>query len=540
MTGGAAAVEVVEARPRPRPQSGTPAGADAVELTTVGIDVGSATYHVSISRVRLERHAQELSSRYDVVAREALATSPVFFTPYRDDATAIDAESVGATVRRCYEEAGVDPAAVDSGVVLLTGAALARHNARALADQLAGTSGRFVCAAAGHHFEAVLAAHGSGAVARSADDGTPVVAMDIGGATTKLAVAVGGEVRATAALACGGRLLAWDGAGRLTRVEAAVVPLARRLGSDPVVGAAVDRDAVRRLCDAMADAVVGQLRPTGSAEPVDELLALSEPLPVPGGPWTLVASGGVSEYLEGAAGGEHDRRGEDEQMRDDGDLGPMLARAVRDRLRATGLEDRLRPASQRIRATVIGAAQFTTQVSGSTIRIGDGVALPLHHVPVVRPPLVLGDAVDAGAVAATVRRAVTERLDAVRGLGEPPAVTVAIAWEGPPAYARLRALAEGVHAGTVETLGDRLLVLALDRDLAATLGRILVEEVGADDRALLCLDDLDLADLDHLDIGQPAEPAGVVPVVVKSLLFGPADEPPSPRAPAPDHGGAPR
>lgn len=70
-------------------------------------------------------------------------------------------------------------------------------------------------------------------------------------------------------------------------------------------------------------------------------------------------SGGVAEYLaDPAAQGR-------------GDLGPVLVAAVADHLRSSGLDAYLAPADQRIRATVLGASQCSTQVSGSTVRIGD-------------------------------------------------------------------------------------------------------------------------------------------------------------------------
>jgi ethanolamine utilization protein EutA len=34
------------------------------------------------------------------------------------------------------------------------------------------------------------------------------------------------------------------------------------------------------------------------------------------------------------------------------------------------------------------------------------------------------------------------------------------------------------------------------------------------------LDGLDVRELDYVDVGAPIQPAGVVPVVVKSLAFG--------------------
>jgi ethanolamine utilization protein EutA len=64
----------------------------------------------------------------------------------------------------------------------------------------------------------------------------------------------------------------------------------------------------------------------------------------------------------------------------------------------------------------------------------------------------------------------------------------------------------------------------VDSDIAASLGGILTEELAVT-RPVLCLDNLDLRPLDYLDIGRPIWPAGVYPVVIKSLLFGPADGP---------------
>src|SRR5512142_1248264 len=48
---------------------------DNVELTTVGIDVGSSTSHLMFSRLHLQRLGQYLSSRYVVVKREMLHRS---------------------------------------------------------------------------------------------------------------------------------------------------------------------------------------------------------------------------------------------------------------------------------------------------------------------------------------------------------------------------------------------------------------------------------------------------------------------------------
>jgi hypothetical protein len=56
---------------------------------------------------------------------------------------------------------------VDTGVVILTGEALRRRNAERIASVVAERAGDLVCATAGHHMEAMLAAYGSGAVLAS-------------------------------------------------------------------------------------------------------------------------------------------------------------------------------------------------------------------------------------------------------------------------------------------------------------------------------------------------------------------------------------
>ena len=55
--------------------------ADNVRLVSVGIDIGSSGTQVIFSRLHLRRMAEDLSSRYYVVARETLYQSPVALTP---------------------------------------------------------------------------------------------------------------------------------------------------------------------------------------------------------------------------------------------------------------------------------------------------------------------------------------------------------------------------------------------------------------------------------------------------------------------------
>src|SRR6266496_3210248 len=133
--------------------------------------------------------------------------------------------------------AGVDRSDVDSGAVVLTGLALERRNARAIAEALAVDAGGFVCAAAGHHLEALLAAHGSGAVALSrARPGAVVLHADVGGGTTKLLRLRDGEAVGSAALAVGGRMLVTDPSGAVAALNGPTAEVAAAAGVDLAVG----------------------------------------------------------------------------------------------------------------------------------------------------------------------------------------------------------------------------------------------------------------------------------------------------------------
>ena len=192
--------------------------ADNVELTTVGIDIGSSTSHLMFARVHLQRLRHALSSRFVVVSRKILWQSPILLTPYLPDYT-IDVDDLAGFIGGCYTYAGIEPEEVDSGAVILTGEAIKRHNARAIADLFSEEAGKFVCASAGHHMECQMAAHGSGAVALSRGHNATLLNVDIGGGTTKFALIENGRILATCAIAVGGRLIVEDERAGLTRIE---------------------------------------------------------------------------------------------------------------------------------------------------------------------------------------------------------------------------------------------------------------------------------------------------------------------------------
>jgi len=253
----------------------------------------------------------------------------------------------------------------------------------------------------------------------------------------------------------------------------------------------------------MADALVAALT-EASPSPEVESLWLTEPLGVVGGIRGAMFSGGVSEYVY------------ERETRDFGDLGPRLGRAIRERLAAGRLPFAVLPAGECIRATALGASEYSVQLSGNTVCISSpGALLPRRNLQVIRPPVTLGEIVDPAAVAAAIRDHFRQ-FDLVEGESE---VAIAIRWRGAPAYARLAGLARGIVDALPRTIAEeKPLFVVLDGDVAQTLGAILKEEMGVASDVLV-LDGIALWDFDYVDLGRVRMPSFTVPVTIKSLVF---------------------
>ena len=422
--------------------------------------------------------------------RRVVARSEVALTPYAS-ARRIDTDALARFIDGAYTAAGWTRDMVDTGAVIATGEAARKENAAAIVGLFSGQSGRFVCATAGHHLEALLAAHGSGAVAVSRSPETPLVLnIDIGGGTTKLAVCRNGKAVETAAIDIGARLISWDTDGRVRAVTPAGERVLKRAG----VRVAVDETANRAALTIVAERIAELALAVADGQHLEEQYWLTEPLATRGRFKTVVVSGGVGEYVNG------------NETREFGDLGKLLGAAIARRLAG---HDVLR-AVESIRATCIGASQYTIQVSGDTLFLTRPAMLPLRDLAAVA---IHPERADAGAIARSIRDGIA-RLDREDG-----AFAIAVRWDHGPAYAALRELCAGIRDGVRDaTTPERPLVVVLDADVAGIVGQVLQDEMGVRS-PLVCVDQIQLSDLDFIDIGAVLPEKGVVPVVVKSLVF---------------------
>jgi ethanolamine utilization protein EutA len=480
-------------------EDGFPTNPDWLRLTSVGIDIGSSTSHLMFSKLIMRRRSKEMSSEFEVVHREVLYRSPILLTPYSDPDT-IDTAALASFVKRSYEEADIAPEDVDTGAVICTGEAVRKHNSEAIIRMLAKQGGNFVCATAGPNLEAILGAHGSGAVARSQQNGISLN-VDIGGGTAKLALVEAGTVTGTMAINVGARLIAWDSDGRVIRTEAAGRTVARACGYDIAVGDVITEEQKEAIAEKLADILYEALR----REPLSPLAAdmlISGPLEYTGPIHEISFSGGVSEYIY------------DCDTQDYGDLGPLLGAAVRRRVPT--LHVPLAGSLEHIRATVIGASQYTIQVSSSTVFVSREGLLPQLDLQVV-PAYLPSD--PAELTAASVEDAIVHGLERLDIKSQEIVRPVALALLGPvvPNRASIKALCSGI-AAALKAMSDHPWIIILSSDVAGLVGHMLKQEqkVAQD---IIVVDGINVGEFNFVDLGQIIDSVEAIPVVVKSLVF---------------------
>ncbi len=449
-------------------------------LLSVGLDVGTTTTQLIVSRLAVENRASSFAvPEMEIADREILYRSAVHFTPI--SGSLVDGDGVRRIVLEEYQKAGIRQDMVDTGAVIITGETSRKENARAVLNALSEFAGEFVAATAGPDLESVLAAKGAGAVDFSAQTGKTVLHMDIGGGTSNLALVENGRILRTGCLNVGGRLLKVEKNGKLSYVSPVLQGLTDlQPGDYPTPG----------QVEEIAQLLVHGLEMAAGLRPVTELLQKL---------WTKEC-GAVWQIPSGCvislSGGVADCIGKDLRHGAFGDMGVELGQAIKKSLLCRG-EYRL--AENAIRATVIGAGCHSAQLSGSTV-FYRGIVLPLKNLPVAVFSKQEQDSEELpGLIRHRIRQMDTDR--------------VVLAMPGNAAsYAQMAALAQKIAAGTE----GRPVLVSLETDMAKALGQKLCLSL-PENVPCLCIDRVKLTGQSYLDVGLPVGPA--LPVVVKTLVW---------------------
>ncbi len=474
-------------------------GLEMFTLKSVGIDIGSSTSHLVFSQLTLRREGASLSGRFKVTDRKVIFRSNIMLTPYLSG-TVIDIEKVKRFIEDAYTQAKLRPEEIDTGAVIITGEALKKENAQPIVEYFAKYSGKFICAAAGHNHEALLAAYGCGAVDLSKAEHKTVLNVDMGGGTTKYSLIENGAVTQTAAVNIGARLIAFDDADVVTRIEDAGKILMGLLGHTVELGKKITQKQKEEFAALMAK-VLFELIEREPSSPLAMQLMVTPPFSHYRGfdqIDCIVFSGGVSEHVY------------DRDRNSYGDVGPILGKCMREYLKKIPDKNILREPIEGIRATVIGAGEYTVQASGNTSYISDPAVLPVHGLKVIRVSLKQGRP-----VLETLKQSLA-KFDLTSWSS---GLALSLSLDGDLDYKTIRTVAEGIAAICKKSeKNSSPLYLALDLDVAKSLGAILKEELKLD-REIIAIDGIEVGDLDYIDIGEPMGITEVIPVTVKSLMF---------------------
>ena len=434
-------------------------------LLSVGLDVGTTSTQLVVSRLTVENRASSFAvPDMDITERNVLYKSPVYFTPLLDERH-VDGAGIREIVQAEYQKAGIRREDVDTGAIIITGETSRKENARAVLDALSDYAGDFVVATAGPDLESVLAAKGAGAVELSRTTGKPVLHMDIGGGTSNLALTEDGKITRTGCLNVGGRLIKFRENGEITYVSSVLSGI---FSGKP--GEIATQAELRELAQSLTQTLemaAGLREPTQLMEKL-----LTEET---GRKWNPPAG----EVIISFSGGVADCMAEELPWNQFGDLGPILGQTIR---KSSLCRGQYALGRETIRATVIGAGSYSTQLSGSTV-YSQNVRFPLKNLPVVEKNSELYE----GSVVLSV-----------------PGITS-------PTYAQVREIAREL----AQTQPPELYI-CLEADMAKALGQALAARLPPETR-ILCIDRIRVGENSYLDIGQPV--GGAFPVVVKTLVL---------------------
>lgn len=475
---------------------------DANAITSVGIDIGTSTTSMVVSRLSVANTASGFTAPHvAITGTEIVYRSDIYPTP-QASGNRIDVAAVSSLIEREYRRAHITPADVQTGAVIITGESSRKENAELVTESMSELAGEFVVASAGPDLESIIAAKGAGAQDHSREFACTVANIDVGGGTSNIAVFHCGDLVAKACWDIGGRLVRLDDRGLISYVSPRIEPVARDVGVELRCGMRPDVAQLRRVTDRMAlilAEAIGLARRT----------ALCDEVRTPEGSDLVLAgrvdcvsfSGGVSEALY---------RPHTDWFRY-GDIGPILAASLREGLipRATKL---IEP-RETIRATVVGAGSYTTTVSGSTISFSDESLFPMKNLPAF---FATEDA-EAAALEGDgeeLARQASWFFDESAGRN----LVFCFNRVKRPSYAAVCRLAEALVRASESIPADEPLLVLVEDDFAKVLGQALRRRLGA--RQLICIDSIQAIPGDYLDFGRPLMGGLAIPVVVKTLIFG--------------------
>lgn len=444
-------------------------------VLSTGIDIGTTTTHLIISRLGIsETDGFGVIPSVEITSKEIIYKSPVYFTPLLKNGD-IDLKNVALLIKKEYNSAGISPSDLKCGAVIITGESARKGNSAKVLEEISENSGNFIAAEAGSELESYLSGKGVGADKLSEETGKTVANIDIGGGTTNISVFKGGKCVDNCCLNIGGRTIK-----KCDNNELYISDSLRTLLTEMNIEITDINKSEKKiicLCDTLADFIFASVKVTNKVIPTylitDHLLTITEP------PEIITFSGGVAECME-----------KDLPCFAFGDIGVLLGKAVLENAKKYKMYIE-KTFCDPIRATVIGASHFSTKLSGSTISHFN-IDLPIKNLPCVCSLSHIGD------------------------------TPCAFCPQGKksPSFSEVNKMAEDIVCASQSLIKNHIPIVVITKeDYSKALGQC-IKRLLPKDYPLLCADSVQCKQGDYIDIGEPVAGGKVVPVVVKTLIFG--------------------
>lgn len=474
------------------------------KILSVGIDIGTSTTQVIFSEITLENMASGFTvPRINIIDKEVIYKSNIYFTPLISQ-TEINGEKIKEIVEKEFKEAGIDKEKVSTGAVIITGETARKKNASLISAQLSDLAGDFVVATAGPDLESIIAGKGAGAAQLSKKENRIVINFDIGGGTTNISVFDSGEIIDTACLDIGGRLIKFDQDNQIIYVAEKIKKLAAEIGIEIKENTQLKQSDLKKITEKMAAILVETVAAKEKSDLYQYLITnhgLSQKIE----PDYISFSGGVADYI-----GQEIEPGEN--IFAFNDIGILLAQQI---TQSPLYQDyKIVKAAETIRATVVGAGSHTTDISGSTITY-NGDVFPLKNVPIIKIT-----AKEEKADSAELIEIIKKKLDWFDLEAELQPVALALKGKSNFSFKEITELAKIIVSGMDTIISNQLpLIIILENDAAKVLGQT-INRLLAKKENIISLDGIKVNNGDYIDIGKPLAKGKVVPVIIKTLIFG--------------------
>lgn len=474
---------------------------DDTHILSVGIDLGTSTTQLVLARLTVKNFASAFSvPRINISKKEIIYRSKIIFTPLLSQ-DEINAEKIKQFVSEEYEKAGINKNDIQMGAVIITGETARKKNSSAVTKALSDYAGDFVVATAGPDLESVIAGKGAGTNKLAKKYLKNVVNIDVGGGTSNLGLFDDDDVIDTACFDVGGRIVKLDQQHKVTYISEKAQKIIDGENLNIKVGQLASEHDLAPLVDELC-LIINNTIGLGRKSKYFDLFITNHALKNGDQIDGVTFSGGVADCIFKNHTDSFEY----------GDIGVLLGRALKKSL--IFKEKTVYPSVETIRATVVGAGSHTTDVTGSTIEYSSGL-LPIRNLPILKV-----SKHEEMAGKKSLSESITRRIDWYKTNNELNNVALAVNGLSDPRYSDIIDYADAIIEGAQELISKKKpLIVIVTEDMAKALGHNIHSKLPKA-YPFICIDSVKVENGDYIDLGEPVAGGEVLPVIVKTLVFG--------------------